>query len=500
MKVLAMYLPQYHRVKENDEWWGPGFTDWVSTREATPLYDGHYEPHVPQNKYYYDLLKKESFEYQEKLIKKYGVDGLCMYHYWFKDGRQILERPAELLLEWKDIDIPFCFSWANQTWARSWAKVSNANAWCDNKEHSAGNSEKAILLEQAYGDENDWKKHYDYLKPFFKDSRYIKQNNKPVFVIYQAYDFPELPKMRAYWNKLALNDGFDGIFFVGANVIDGCVDEVLYPAPQYGLNKEESIYLDNGLRIEEYEKVYDRILSFALTNKDGSVGAFVGFDDTPRRGTKGCVVKSATPDCFRRYLTNILAINCVNNQPFTFINAWNEWGEGMHLEPDEKYGEAFLQAVSDAKNDYIKVAYGMKLVERNDVCDDNGELLEKCSKYEGFWRCYRDWIDLYQRRMTISSVLQAQGIEEIAVYGLGMLGRQLVNDISNNGKVKIAFGIDRAAKGDEFSFPVLLPAEIPNYNGTVIVTAIHDFDSIKQQLEDKGISKVVSLRELFHIK
>ena len=128
MKVIAMYLPQFHKVKENDEWWGDGFTDWVSARQAVPLFDDHYQPHIPQNRNYYDLTDKKTILWQAELMKKYGVDGVCMYHYWFKDGRKILEKPAENLLQWKDVNMPYCFCWANETWARSWSNIKG-NVW-----------------------------------------------------------------------------------------------------------------------------------------------------------------------------------------------------------------------------------------------------------------------------------------------------------------------------------------------------------------------------------
>ena len=118
MKVIAMYLPQFHRVKENDEWWGEGFTEWTAVRGAKQLFNGHYQPRIPQNRNYYDLLEKDTMLWQASLMKQYGIDGMCIYHYWFKDGRKILEKPAENLLQWKDVDMPFCFSWANETWAR----------------------------------------------------------------------------------------------------------------------------------------------------------------------------------------------------------------------------------------------------------------------------------------------------------------------------------------------------------------------------------------------
>lgn len=160
MKIIAMYLPQFHTVKENNEWWGEGFTDWVSARNAIKLFENHYQPHIPFNEYYYDLLQKETMLWQANLMKQYGIDGACMYHYWFKDGRQILEKPAENLLRWQDVDMPYCFCWANETWARSWTKMENVNVWTDLCEDKKGKQENAILLEQKYGEEKEWEKSF----------------------------------------------------------------------------------------------------------------------------------------------------------------------------------------------------------------------------------------------------------------------------------------------------------------------------------------------------
>lgn len=123
MKIFTMYLPQFHRTLENDAWWGEGFTDWVSTKNVAPLFSGHVQPRIPLNSNYYDLTEKETMKWQAELMHQYGIDGMCIYHYWFKDGRKVLEKPAENLLKWKDIDMPFCFYWANESWARSWSNV-----------------------------------------------------------------------------------------------------------------------------------------------------------------------------------------------------------------------------------------------------------------------------------------------------------------------------------------------------------------------------------------
>ncbi len=216
MKVLAMYLPQFHRVKENDEWWGEGFTEWVSVKDAEPFFDGHYQPRIPQDQNYYDLMDKDTMVWQSSLMKKYKIDGVCMYHYWFKHGRQILEKPAQNLLQWKEIDMPFCFCWANETWARSWSRIQNKNVWSAVREQDKNEDKNGILLEQDYGNEAQWRQHFEYLLPFFKDERYIKVEDKPLFLIYKESEISCLPEMLECWKKLAEMNGLKGIYIIGA--------------------------------------------------------------------------------------------------------------------------------------------------------------------------------------------------------------------------------------------------------------------------------------------
>ena len=205
IKVLAMYLPQFHRVKENDEWWGEGFTDWTAVKSGVPLYEEHDQPKKPLNGNYYDLLEKSTMQQQSKWMQEYKVDGLCFYHYYFKDGRKILEKPAENLLKWKDINMPYCFCWANESWARTWSNIGNKNTWSaklEKKEISDVNG-RGVLLEQKYGREDDWRKHFEYLLPFFRDERYIKIEGLPIFLIYKPSEIYCLNQMLDYWRKLA---------------------------------------------------------------------------------------------------------------------------------------------------------------------------------------------------------------------------------------------------------------------------------------------------------
>lgn len=501
MKILTMYLPQFHRVKENDEWWGDGYTDWVSARNAVPLYERHYQPHIPLNQNYYDLMEKATLEWQASLMKKYGIDGQCIYHYWFKNGRQILERPAENLLKWKEIDMPFCFSWANQSWARSWSAVQGANVWCDVQEsQKKEDSDDGLLLEQQYGDETEWHRHFDYLLPFFQDIRYIKIGNSPVFVIYQAMDIPVLGEMIECWNSWSKEQGFSGIYFIGvSNKKDSMLNATLFPGPQTAMGDMFNGLMKSNLRILDYKSVWREIIHKAYMEDDCMVGAFVGYDDTPRRGSRGCVIDNAAPEIFKESLMKLMAINAFHGQPFTFINAWNEWGEGMHLEPDEKDGTAYLEAVCYSKKHYKEYLSEVKAAEemfykrnRKDIA----RYKDKIIRYESHWKIMDKWLSLKESKKSISDLLEASNIQKVIIYGMGMLGRHLMNELVES-EIKIVCAIDRAVIRDKFEFPVInIEGDIPEADA-VIVTPSYDFLPIKKLLEEKGIHNVISIESLF---
>jgi len=503
MKIITMYLPQYHRVKENDEWWGEGYTDWVSTRDAKQLYDGHYQPHVPMDDYYYNLLDKKTLEWQANLMKKYGIDGQCIYHYWFKDGKQILEKPAENLLKWTDIDMPYCFSWANQSWANSWSAVKNANVWCDGREKQKAGSGSGLLLEQEYGDRKEWIKHFNYLLPFFRDARYIKYDNKPVFVLYQAMYIDVLKDMRDCWNALAIDNGFAGIYFIGANNKDeSLVDNVLYPAPQTAMSLLlDSAKVTNGLRQPDCQEIWNGLIKNALIYDNGTTGAFTGYDDSPRRGAKGVEVVNNDPVIFKDNLTKILALNEYNGQEYTFINAWNEWGEGMHLEPDSRYGYEYLEGIRYAKDNYKHILESITDLGIKDIFSDyrmkNIVLDKKIRQYRNYWTIFDRWMILKEGGKSLSDAIISRGYKQIAIYGIGMLGRHLLAELSGS-DIEIVCTFDRKNSDNEYGIPV---CDIDDYNqkfDLIIVTVDYDYDSIKDDLIDKGMENIVSISEVLN--
>lgn len=359
-----MYLPQYHQIPENDEFWGEGFTDWVTVKNAKPLFKGHQQPQEPLNDNYYDLSVKENIEWQAKLAREYGVYGFGIYHYWFNNEKNLLTKPAEIIRENKNIDINYFYAWDNISWKRSWSNVKEmGNAWAPTIESNVAAAGPSILIPYIIGSEKDWKKHYNYLLPFFKDSRYIKKNNKPLFLIFHKDE--NIKQMCSYWNMLAIEDGFNGINFVYRYEDNMNIDNhdlVFKYEPLYSRWKTPTLYekvinkMKNWLHGDDYLKIYDydRLWKTILYNAEKHVqnfvyhGGVVKYDDTPRRGKRGVYVKNSNPDKFKYYLTKLLEISSKQGKDFIFLTAWNEWGEGAILEPDKQNGYGYLKALKES--------------------------------------------------------------------------------------------------------------------------------------------------------
>lgn len=347
MKVLALHLPQYHRIKENDEWWGEGFTDWVNVKKAKPLFRGHDQPLIPLNQNYYDMTDPITLKQQLDIAEKYGVYGFCYYHYWF-NGKLLLEKPCETLLEHKEINQKFCFCWANESWARTW----------DGKEND-------VLIRQEYGGEKDWDEHFDYLLQFFKDSRYIKINNRPVLFVYSCSRLKRFNEMIAFWRQKAKENGFSGLYVAefinsfnnGKAVHDTDVAVEFEPlcTARYSISnwkKLQRLFYKKTGRTEflDYDYLWQCLLkNKRVYNKKIWRGAFVNFDNTPRKGERGLVIQGASPEKFKHYVAQLLQKQDRDyDDTFMVINAWNEWAEGAILEPCENYGFGYLEALKQA--------------------------------------------------------------------------------------------------------------------------------------------------------
>lgn len=485
MKIISMYLPQFHQVPENDKWWGKGFTEWSAVKSAERYYDGQYQPKVPLNHNYYNLLDKQTMEWQADLMHKYGIYGMAFYHYWFKNGRKILEKPAENLLRWEDINMPFCFSWANESWTRTWSHLSNKNSWSSKFEPEEEIDESdGILLEQKYGEETDWAEHFNYLRDFFQDERYIKIDGKPIFIIYKPLMIPCIARMVEYWRKLAKQAGFPDIYIIGANVNrKGILDATLLQEPHSSLRNFA------GQQVIDGNKLWEKTLSLEVPNNGRNyLCGFPGYDDTPRRGKGGKVVVGISPDDFRINMTKLLAKSRDCGNEFTFINAWNEWGEGMYLEPDEKNGYKMLEAVKRALEDYNDIEVS---VVPNQIKDSNHVI----DRYHGYWQLLDRWLRLLENGLTVDSYFIENNYKQIAIYGLGMLGQHLVRQLENS-EIEIAYGIDQKGNEVKQKFPVLKKEDNLPEVDVIIVSVTYDFSDINLYLREKVKCPIISLEEI----
>lgn len=361
-KIIANYLPQYHEIPENNCFWGKGYTDWVAVKKSKPLFENHLQPRRPENDNYYSLDNKEVIKWQAQLAKNNGIYGFGIYHYWFSSDMQLLEKPAELLFEAKDIDINYMFIWDNGSWKRTWSNVKRGNDWApefdDKKELENENSDNGMLAELKYGNEKDWKIHFDYLCKFFKDRRYIKKDNCPMFGFFQPdNDYEIVKKMCEYWDALAKENGFNGMCFISKCNYKKADLDYSFKYEPLSVNTRKEVMLSRiqniknrhfpRLRIYNYDQVWKKIIHDAryCKNSNQFFGAFVGFDDTPRRGKKAKIILGQTPDKFESYLRELFKISQEKHKEYLFLTAWNEWGEGAYLEPDSIYGDRYLKAV-----------------------------------------------------------------------------------------------------------------------------------------------------------
>ncbi|MGE9842295.1 glycosyltransferase WbsX family protein [Selenomonas bovis] len=502
MKVIAMYLPQFHRVKENDAWWGKGFTEWMSVRSAERLFPGHEQPHVPLHDNYYDLLQPETMRWQADLMKQYGVDGMCFYHYYFKDGRKILEKPAENLLRWKNIDMPFCFSWANESWVRSWSRLfkREGNLWTAKFERQgADETDDGVLLAQEYGGESAWRAHYAYLSPFFHDARYICYEGRPVFVIYKPDNIPCLKEMVDCWQELSKEDGFPGLYVIGTNVRrarEKGLSNSMLQEPQdtlarwYSQNNFKNA--DHVMKSIPYDEIWQRIIDKPV-EPGQCLGGFSGYDDSPRHGHGAVVIKGRNPEIFGRMMYELLAKAEQNHAPFLFLNAWNEWGEGMYLEPDEAYGYQFLEALHEAKERLahrgLKVKPVMSERTMRALQAENSVLQANCDRYRGYWQVMDQWLMLLESGKSIVNWLRVHGYAQVAVYGYGMLGKHLVRQMEQE-QLPPVYLIDQQPEKDSGSLPLMtLEDELPAAD-LVIVTVQYDFPAIQQKLKEKVAAEI----------
>ncbi len=495
-KILAIYLPQFHETEDNNLWWGKGFTDWETVRTAEKYFPEHNEPRIPLNQYYYNLGKKETMERHAKLAADYGIGGFCFYHYYFKNGKKELELPAENLLKWKDIKMPFCFNWASESWIRSWSRFAG-NVWSEKYEREAGGTASGILAEQDYGAYENWVKHFEYLLPFFQDDRYIKKDGKPVFIFYSPNDIKPLGEMTKCWRKLAKEAGFDDLYLIGSrlNAPDPYLDAAIIYEPRNGMNQLNAtgrVEIKNGVRCFAYDDLWHCIN--AANPVYGYKTYFCGvsgYDDTPRRGMKGECLINATPDIFGKQLKALMQKSINFGNDFLFINAWNEWGEGMYLEPDETDGYGYLNAIKNVVNasyDQQRTDTGGDEAVRREM----GVLNYNVQKFKNLFELIDRWLFLEQEnKVDFAKYFRMCGIDSVAIYGMAALGKHVLVQLRKE-EIPPLFGIDRYVGQFGDDFKIYRPEEeFPDVDA-LIITA-YDTNVIYEQMKDRYHGKMIAL-------
>lgn len=364
-RIIALYLPQYHPFPENDEWWGKGFTEWRSVTRAQSLFKGHNQPNVPADLGYYDLRLPIVRQQQADLAKEAGIEGFCYWHYWFGNGKQLMNNIIDEIISTGKPDFPFCLGWANHSWyAKNWSSRDTKG-------------KDRLLIEQTFPGDDDIRKHYEYVLKAFKDPRYIKVGNKPFFMIYVADDIPN--NFISLWNKWAVEDGFDGIYFVGnvkaevdaAKYIDKGFCSVIKNRirqqqmqvssfwKQPSLNRVKRKFLSTFFNYPYFIYNYKDSIKVFFDEKDDSKDDVIpnlipNFDHSPRSGKYGYIIYNSTPELFKIHAEEVLDAASKKRNNIVMLRSWNEWGEGNYMEPDLKWGKAYINVLHQVMKKYMK--------------------------------------------------------------------------------------------------------------------------------------------------
>lgn len=341
-RLIAYYLTQFHPIEENDRWWGKGFTEWTNVTKAQPLYETHYQPHLPTDFGFYDLRVRETRRDQIRTAKQYGIDGFCYHYYWFS-GKRILEQPLNDMLADPASDMPFCLCWANENWTRRW----------DAADHE-------VLIAQQYLPDDD----LNFIKeliPVFRDPRYIRVDGKPLLLVYRAQHLPDAAKTATIWRDYCRSIGLGEIHLCAALThgnedynkfgFDSGVEFPPHNLRNSTINESIAFYEPFRGTTMQFETIAKSFLERVYEGSRVFKTVFPSWDNTARTKERAVVVLNGTPDNYEHWLASTIDLvrrSGDTEQP-VFINAWNEWAEGCHLEPDRRYGRGFLQATLNAK-------------------------------------------------------------------------------------------------------------------------------------------------------
>lgn len=383
VRFIALYLPQFHPIKENDEVWGKGFTEWTNVAKAKPLFRGHYQPHVPADLGFYDLRLEESRIAQAELAKEYGIEGFCYWHYWFGNGEKILEMPIQEVIKSGKPDYPFCLAWANHSWTTA--------TWSNDKK------KVVVIRDQKYLGSEDYKLFFYDTLPAFKDKRYITVDGKPLFVIHHPAGIPDLDVFIKTWRELAEKEGLKGLYIVGSStgiryskVVNGKKKHQLPKLSEtkqiydelmaQGLDAINSQNFDRSVLeiqggiwnfITKYislhspikllnkfkqESINNHILTEYDSLENVHPSIYSNWDRSPRAGKGATIITDSTPEEFYNILSKTAEVikNKEDEHRLIFIRSWNEWGEGNYIEPDLKYGRGYLEAIKRVLQNFKK--------------------------------------------------------------------------------------------------------------------------------------------------
>ena len=353
IRPIAFYLPQFFPTPENDEWWSPGFTEWTNVARAKPLFPGHYQPRIPADLSFYDLRVPSVRERQAELAREAGIEGFCYWHYWF-NGKRLLDQVFTEVVESGNPDFPFCLCWANHSWSQK--------TWDPNLPNK-------LLMEQTYPGEEDYVAHFNAMLPAFRDKRYIRVDGKLLFGVFAPADIPDTGLFFDTWNSLARANGLEGFYFFGLSQGEGeyskwkdlHYDAVVYDCLNDTFNHPE----DDGFKQRLFKRFRRKVFGYPYTtsyaNYIARTRAFLSshqhmtpciepdFDHSPRSGGKWIIVEGSTPERWRELcgVAAKAAESRLDGNGLVFIKSWNEWGEGNYLEPDMKWGHAYLDAMAD---------------------------------------------------------------------------------------------------------------------------------------------------------